>query len=241
MADKDRKSLRELAARYGVSVNGLSRALKRAGVERAPVRRGRSPAPTAASASPDPRSIESRDWWPDFLARKDRQSLSTLARHFGVAEITLQRAMKRTGINRKSQRGAKGNRQAMRASRKLASHRDLLGTVADAEIAALSGVSRYAVAQYRKKHGIASVRSAELPLDAEVPPKRPSGERSSPARVRRGRTQEAYLVRVAGASERFIVIARDLAEAASTAQAGVGQRFAGGRKIEGLEYVGPAL
>jgi hypothetical protein len=150
--------------------------------------------------------------------------------------------MKRTGVLRKSQRGAKGNRQAQRASRKLAPHRALLGTVADAEVAVLSGVSRYAVAQYRKKHGIASVRASTLPSEVAAPPMGRAVAR--PARASsggRGRMDEAYLVQVAGASERFIVIARDLAEAASTAQAGVAKRFSGSRKIEGLEFVGPAL
>ena len=232
LAEKDSLSLRELSKKYGVSVNGLSRALKRAGVDRAPVRRGAPGATPAAQAAPDPRSIEARDWWPDFLDRKDKQSLAALAKRYGVAEITLQRAMRRTGVTRRSQRGAKGNRQAQRAARKLAAHKDLRGVGADAEIAARARVSRYAVAQYRKKRGIASVRGGGAPAAATPKPR-------APKTVRRG--AEAYLVRVAGADERYIVIARDLAEAAATAQAGVQARFSGARKIEGLEYVGPTL
>ncbi len=227
LAEKDSLSLRELSAKYGVSVNGLSRALKRAGVSRSTVR-ARSDAAPAATTTPDPRSIEARDWWPDFLERKDKQSLAALAKRFGVAEITLQRAMKRTGVTRRSQRGAKGNRQAQRAGRKLAAYKHELGVLADAEIAEKAGVSRYAVAQYRKKRAITSVRGTET-----EPTKRPAARR-------RGAT-EAYLVRLAGVQQQYIVIAKDLAEAAATAQASVKTRFSGARKIEGLEYVGPTL
>ena len=233
LAEKDSKPLRELAATYGVSVNGLSRALKRAGIERGRVR-GAAVGPDAAADSPDPRSIEARDWWSDFLDRKDKQSLSSLATRYGVAEITLQRAMKRTGTSRKSQRGAKGNRQARAAARKLGPLKDLLGTVPDADVADRAGVSRYAVAQYRKKQGIGSSRE---PLG------QPEGTRvrTTSARTPSKRGLEAYLVHVRGTEERLVVIAADLAEAAATAQAGIASRSGGKGRIEGLEYIGPAL
>ncbi len=234
LAEKDHKSLRELSETYNVSINGLSRALKRAGVQRTPVRGGKR-VRTEAGPAPDPRSIEARSWWPDFLERKDKQSLSALAKRFGVAEITLQRAMKRTGVTRRSQRGAKGNRQAQRASRRLALHAELLGVVPDAQIAEKAGVSRYAVAQYRKRLEVTSVRATARP--APVAPKAAALATTRAS----GAGLEAYLVRVAGAPERFIVIAYDLAQAAATAQASVHVRFSGARNIEGLEYVGPAL
>ena len=77
------------------------------------VAKAKSPPPAALipkrtrarrEGSVDPRSVEAQSWWPDFLASKDDFSLQQLAHRFGVAPISLQRAMKRTGVERKSQR-----------------------------------------------------------------------------------------------------------------------------------------
>ena len=232
LADKDAMSLRELAEKYNVSINGLSRALKRAGVSRRPIRTIRASAATS-SAAPDPRSVEARDWWSEFLSLKDAHSLSALAERFGVAEITLQRAMKRTGVTRRSQRGAKGNRQAADAAEKLAAHQDLVGVLADAEVAVRAGVSRYAVAQYRRRRGIGAQHLAPRSTGRGTP--------STPTARVAATGAEAYLVTVHGASDKFVVVASDLASAAAQAQEGVRRHFKTSSRIEGLEFIGHAL
>ncbi len=245
---KDSHTLHELAERFGVSVNGLSRALKRAGIRRSTVRTGAG----GGRSEPDPRSAEAQSWWAEFLVLKDKHSLAELAERFGVAEITLQRALKRTGVNRQSQRGARGNRQTQASNRKIERVAHLLGVVPDGEVARQAGVSRYAVAQYRQANGISSVRDGA----------RGTGKASgaggllplSPAasltlrRITQGK--EAYLVRVSAAVEeqgtplRFVAVGSDLADAAARAQAAVARRMSesGGEwNIDGLEFLGPAL
>lgn len=167
---KDEYPLKVLAERYGVSINGLSRALKRAGIERPIVRKPRGSLPDVGRKH-DPRSAEAQEWWPEFLSLKDKKPLAELAEKFEVAEITLQRALKRTGETRKSQRGARGNRKAKGAARKLASLSDQVGVLPDAEVATLAGVSKYAVAQYRKKKGIPAVRGGRPPSKAPARPR----------------------------------------------------------------------
>lgn len=245
---KDQLTLQELADRYGVSVNGLSRALRRAGVHRSAVRAGGG----GARSEPDPRSAEAQPWWADFVGLKDSHSLAELAQRFGVAEITLQRALKRTGVSRRSQRGARGNRQTNASNRKIALARHLLGVVPDGEVARQVGVSRYAVAQYRQSKGIASVREAGASAAKPHPsrllmPLSPAASLTL-RRITQGR--EAYLVRVTAAVEergtalRFVAVGRDLADAAAQAQAAVARRMSdsGGEwNIDGLEFLGPAL
>ncbi len=254
---KDDVSLRDLSQRYGVSINGLSRALKRAGYDKPIVRKSREPSAVTkakarkAPAGPDPRSAEAQEWWGDFLARKDAEPLAKLAKRYGVAEITLQRAMKRTGTERRSQRGARGAKSARKASRKLGRFSDQVGQVPDAELAALAGVSKYQVTQYRKRHGIPSVRgrAAKAPqVVAEAAMKGTPAPAPAPAPVRARASnapgQEAYLVKVdsAGASTRYVVVGRDLAEAAGRAQTGVNARYAAaGYTIVSMEFIGPAL
>jgi len=260
---KDTVSLKDLATRYGVSINGLSRALKRAGHDKPIVRRSKAvPEPGAAKAKgkgkkkakgkarkarkgPDPRSAEAKEWWDDFLARKDKEPLASLARRYGVAEITLQRAMKRTGTERKSQRGARGAKSARSAARKLSPFKDQLGRITDAEVAALAGISKYQVTQYRKRKGIPSSRAA-VPVQAPVAaPAKVRKASAAPRRSAASVAQEAYLVNVdaAGATSRYVVIGRDLAEAAGRAQEAVQARYAKAADytIVGLEFIGPAL
>ncbi len=227
---KDELSLAELSDKFGVSINGLSRALKRAGVERKTVRRGRGPAkkPNKPRKGPDPRSAEAQAWWPDFLALKDKKSLAELAKKFEVAEITLQRAMKRTGTDRKSQRGATGSRKARSTARRLSPLTHLLGKLPDAQVAAQAGVSKYQVAQYRKRKGIPSVRDAGKAA--------PAASSASPAPAAAAGARTAWLVRVSDDS-RYVVVGGDLAEAAAQAQ----RALAGRGTIEALELLGTAL
>jgi len=264
---KDDLSLSEMSERYGVSINGLSRALKRAGVKRKTVRRGRGPAkkPVAAPKGADARSAEAQDWWDDFLALKDQKPLADLAKRFGVAEITLQRAMKRTGTQRRSQRGARGSAQARKAARRLKPIIDTLGTVPDAVVAEQTGLTRYAVAQYRRRNGIPSVRD---PSATPAPPPAPAAKATpavrapkataavastrapaapAPRRAAPSRSDaEAYLVRVSvdHGSVKYVVVGRDLADAASQAQASITKRYGSSGSdwtIQGMEFLGLAL
>lgn len=244
---KDQLTLQELSERFGVSVNGLSRALRRAGIERRAVRAGAG----GMRSEPDPRSAEAQPWWQEFVRLKDQQSLADLALHFGVAEITLQRALKRTGVDRLSQRGARGNRQTQASNERIDRVRHLLGVVPDGEVASQAGVSRYAVARFRQGQGIASVREASAGTRAaparSLMPLSPAASLTL-RRITQGR--EAYLVRVTAAVEhqgtplRFVAVGKDLADAAAQAQEAIGRRMAesGGEwNIDGLEFLGPAL
>lgn len=227
----ERLPLKELAERFGVSVNGLSRALKRAGVDHRPVRS--SEASGGADASPDPRSAEAQEWCPEFLALKDRHSLAKLARRFGVAEITLQRALKRTGVERRSQRGARAGRESRKSARAIKPFAELLGKVPDGEVARQAGVSRYAVAQYRKRRDIPSVRSGS-PAAAPLPPVVGEGV-------------QAWVVSVTMASGRvrtFVVAGACLTSAVQAAEVAIPTRLASSREswtITGLELAGPPL
>jgi|GEM_PF-2074933 len=167
---KDELPLKVLAEKYGVSINGLSRALKRAGIERPIVRKARAEALARAHQSEkvDPRSAEAQTWWPEFLELKDKRSLAELATQFGVAEITLQRALKRTGVERKSQRGSRSGKAGRTASRKIAPYKDQLGILADGDIAARAGVSKYMVAQYRQRRGVAPAKGGRKPSKAKA-------------------------------------------------------------------------
>ena len=231
---QDQLPLKVLAERFGVSVNGLSRALKRVGIQHRPVRAPQG-GDGQGEATPDPRSAEAQEWWPEFLELKDRQSLARLAKRFGVAEITLQRALRRTGIDRRSQRGARAGRESRKAARLIKPHADVLGLVPDGEVARRAGVSRYAVAQYRKRRSIPSVRAGRE-------------ERSSPAQHSgAGEQREAWLVRVTmrgGRVQTFVVAGSSLDEVLKVARDSVEQRLAGCSEpwaITGLELVGTPL
>lgn len=251
---KDELPLRDLAQRFGVSVNGLSRALKRSGIDRRVVRPGRDSSTSGSQSRVDPRSAEAQAWWSEFMVLKDTHSLATLARRFGVAEITLQRALRRTGVQRKSQRGARGNRQTQAAQGRIAQVKHLLGVVPDGEVARQASVSRYAVAQFRKEQGIPSVRDNARRSRPVTPSRRglfaPMSQATSLSLRKITQGREAYLVRVStdladGADPlRFVSVGRDLADAASQAQEAVAQRMAesgGSWNIDGLEFLGPAL
>lgn len=245
---KDQLTLQELAQRFDVSVNGLSRALRRAGVHRSAVRAGSG----AGRTGPDPRSAEAQTWWAEFLSLKDTHSLAQLAERFGVAEITLQRALRRTGVSRQSQRGARGNRQTQASNQQIGEVSHLLGVVPDGEIARQAGVSRYAVSRFRQAKGIPSVRDGvrRAPRRLEVPPAAALSPQASLTLRKITRGREAYLVRVSaklddrGHPLRFVAVGQDLADAAAQAQKAVARRMedAGGEwNIDGLEFLGPAL
>lgn len=214
---KDQFTLNELADQFDVSVNGLSRALNRAEVKRRAVRSGGRNSRTG----PDPRSAEAQNWWKEFLRLKDEHSLAELADQFGVCEITLQRALKRTGVTRASQRGARGNRQREVCHAKIAKHHNLAGLIPDGDIATMAGVSRYSVAQYRKAKGIPSVRD-KGPLQAGQAGMLRASIAIPRAPVANASGQQAFHIVVhnhtTGERLEFVTFGDNLADAAQRAQ-----------------------
>lgn len=123
------------------------------------------------------RRLETFDWWPELLTLKDTLSLRELAERFQVTPGAISAALKRTGTTRRA--AAPGPKPGARhdddlppepgdeptrpinaadrpgsKDRQLLAHRDLLGTMPDAEVARRAGVSVRTVAAFRARHRI---------------------------------------------------------------------------------------
>lgn len=126
------------------------------------------------------RRIETYDWWPELVHRKDELSLRELAERFDVTPGAISAAFKRTGLLRKAappgprHRRGKGEgengdrlppepgegtssattaRPGSKDSRIL-QYVPLLGQVPDAEVAAKANVSVRTIASFRARHGV---------------------------------------------------------------------------------------
>ena len=176
--------------------------------------------------------LESREWWPELIAAKDDMSLRELAARFGVSAAAISIAFKRNGITRTAaasgpKKGTGGRpRKAAKPKRagaprktpsmkrdviprrsKLARYRDQMGKVVDREIAEMAGVTTSAVTNYRKRHNIKAA------VGRGRPRRRP--EAAAPAR-RRG---TLYGYRVLIGKDAYVVVARNITEAAKKATA----------------------
>jgi hypothetical protein len=126
------------------------------------------------------RRIETYDWWPELVRRKDELSLRELAERFDVTPGAISAAFKRTGLHRKAappgpriRRRGKGeggdslppepgeegtdSGNAIRPGSKDAKilpHQHLLGEVPDAEVAKRAHVSVRTIASFRARQGI---------------------------------------------------------------------------------------
>jgi len=117
------------------------------------------------------RRIETFDWWPKLLEKKDELSLRELAEEFSVTPGAISAALRRTGTTRKpAPPGPRGRRPGslppepgeegapvMRPGSKdshLVPFLDELGKVPDADIAERAGVSVRTVASFRSRHEI---------------------------------------------------------------------------------------
>jgi hypothetical protein len=119
--------------------------------------------------------LTSAPWWPEFLELKDRMTWTELSRHFGIGRRMLLKALKRGGLTKAPQPpGRKPRKQkvvkppvqaVIEASPKVVHKRGphskidafapLIGKMPDAAVAKTAGVTRAAVWEYRKRHGIA--------------------------------------------------------------------------------------
>jgi predicted transcriptional regulator len=136
----------------------------------------------------------------------------------------------------------------LRARTFRASHIDafaeLVGKDSDAEVARIAGVTREAVRQYRLKRGIPNRQAtmeavapiASIEVAAIVPA--PLGELPSP---RTSRTAFTVLAQAGSRSERFMLVATNLADAAQQCQAAISRRNDGPWQITAIEKFGEAL
>lgn len=218
LKDMDHMSLRDLADKYDVSINGLSRALRRGGTPKSdrPAPAGRkpkggrkavAPPPVVVPASdPNSRGAEGLSWWPEFLQLKDTHTLGDLAVRFGVAEITLQRAMKRAGVSRRSLRG-----QGRKGSTPVAPP--------------------------------APVVTPRVATATVVAPPAPAAAPAPVAKRAAALSGEAWQVRIRQKGEvlKFVIVARDIGDAAAQVQAALGGSALRGGSVEGLEFLGTTI
>ena len=161
------------------------------------------------------KKLETRSWWPDLVALKDDMSLRELSEKFGAAPAAISNALKRNGLSRKSPAGSARKPRDKKTPRKpsrragtsiLAQYKDQMGKVVDRVIAEKAGVTVSAVTNYRKRHNIKASGSRGRPRA------RPEG--GNAIRRRHGVAQ-GYRVTIGG--EPYVVIAKDIAEAATIA------------------------
>ena len=177
--------------------------------------------------------IDKQAWWPELVELKDELSLRELAERFGASPAAIANALKRNGIKRRSAPAGPRKARKLKAPPKkrpgrpsvLDEYQHKMGMLVDREIAEMAGVTVSAVTNYRRRHNIKATSTRGRPRkpvsSAAV---RPTSRRS----VARG-----YRVVING--EAYVVIAQDIAEAASKA------RGAGRGEVTQVELLGRAL
>jgi len=177
--------------------------------------------------------IDKQKWWPELVELKDQMSLRELSERFGASPAAIANALKRNGIERKAApAGPRKPRAVKMVSKKrpgrpsvLDEFQHKMGTLVDREIAEMAGVTVSAVTNYRRRHNIkASTTRGRPRKPLATPPSRQTSRRA----VNRG-----YRVVING--EAYVVIARDIAEAAAKA------RSAGRGEVTQVELLGRAL
>ncbi len=237
----DELGIGELAERFGVSRRGLRRAMLRTGLLQEPS----PPSALVSGRTPDPRSAEAQPWWPEFLKLKDRRTLAQLARRFSVSQLTLSRAMKRTGTTRTAQRRGRNRKASRKLTLALAPLKDQLGQLSDAEVARQAGLSASQVARYRRARQIPSSRSRGL-TGAGTESTSSMGQAAARTPGPGASGQHAFLVgaSMGERSVRFVVVAKDLAQAARLAPSRLQARHGSdeeGWQLDRVELVAPLL
>jgi len=176
--------------------------------------------------------LETQPWWAEMIELKDVLSLRELSEKFGASPAAIANALKRNGIKRvKAPAGPREGRKGRRRGRRsvLDRFRDQMGTVVDREIAELAGVTVSAVTNYRRRHDIKASASRGRPR------KRPEAQEvlSLKAVARPKAGARGYRVVIGG--EAFVVIAGDIAEAATKAKQN------GRGEVTQIELLGRAL
>ena len=121
------------------------------------------------------RRIETYDWWPELVRRKDELSLRELAERFDVTPGAISAAFKRTGLSRQAappgpriRRQGKGEGEGLppeagdtaAAARpgskdaKILPYLEMLGQVPDSEVAKRANVSVRTIASFRSRHNV---------------------------------------------------------------------------------------
>ena len=175
---KDDYSLRELAEMFGVTPGAINNALHRTGVGRnsAPsgprVRRGRTAAPAKRQKSPRGRNARA-------LTEKRLEPYAgdlgilpdgVIGERAGLSAATVARIRRGRGIPATTRK-----LEAGKSPSSIARYQHLLGSTPDAEIAALAGVSRAAVRNFRVRRGIPSApRRVRDQVSETVPDERRS-------------------------------------------------------------------
>ena len=136
------------------------------------------------------RRLETLEFWPALLDKKDELSLRQLAGEFGVTPGAISAALKRTGVNRvpasrttdewpsayivctgrDKKTGVNREGQPWSARFRpgskdaaICAHYAKLGQVPDAEVARLAGVSIRTIASFRARHDIAGYKGPRRP------------------------------------------------------------------------------
>ena len=137
------------------------------------------------------RRLETLEFWPALLDKKDELSLRQLAGEFGVTPGAISAALKRTGVNRvpappgprmNGRRRTSSVRDAIKnwesigegqpwsarfrpgsKDAAICAHYAKLGQVPDAEVARLAGVSIRTIASFRARHDIAGYKGPRRP------------------------------------------------------------------------------
>ena len=175
--------------------------------------------------------IDKQKWWPELIELKDDFSLRELSERFGASPAAIANALKRNGIQRKAApAGPRKGRKTVTVAKKrpgrpsvLDQFQKKMGTLVDREIAEMAGVTVSAVTNYRRRHNIKA-------SSARGRPRKPSG---SPTTGRGRSVNRGYRVVING--DAYVVIARDIAEAAEKARA------AGRGEVTQIELLGRAL
>ena len=137
------------------------------------------------------RKLETMDWWPELVAKKDECSYRELGELFGATPGAIHRALKRAGHTKKRARSGPRTARAgkpeapvipgeyrLRAgtAEKLAPHLDKVGVLSDREVAELSGVSIQTIVRYRAANGIPSARSKQSRKGKKAPSRTPASK-----------------------------------------------------------------
>jgi hypothetical protein len=126
-------------------------------------------------------------WWAELLSVKDTSSWAALSQRFGASANTLRAALAASGHSKApmaagrkpkaSKGGAAGPaKPAVVVVDPLSAVRSRIGTVPDAEVAALAGVVVAQVKAYRREHGIEAFKQAP---PSATPARQKAGERDT--------------------------------------------------------------
>ena len=198
---KDSMSLRELAKEFGSTAGSINKALKRNGLERQHAPSGPRTSRSTAGKTTAPKTAKKAA--PKKAAPKKAAPKKAAPKKAAPKKAAPKKAApKRVG----AKPGPKGLRASTVA--KLAPYMNMLGDVADGEIASMAGISIQTVARVRKEKGIAPRRGRGLTKTAVVSdaPRRRPGRPSkiAPFEDKLAAHSDADVAAMAGVSENAV-------------------------------------